>query len=66
MHTTRESGYACTFSTPSGEGSTWVRAWTAQQAQEIVRMLLRERGVEGEITVQVITESDTAGNALGE
>jgi hypothetical protein len=66
MHTARESGYTCTFSTPTGEGSTWVRAWTAQQAQEIVRMLLRERGVEGEISVQVMAESETAGDALGE
>ncbi len=66
MHTARESGYSCTFSTPSGDGSTWVRAWTAQQAQDIVRMLLRERGVEGEISVRVLAESDAAGDELGE
>jgi hypothetical protein len=49
----RETGYICTYSTATGEGSSWVRAWDEEQASSTVRSMLREHGVKGEIAVRV-------------
>jgi hypothetical protein len=60
MPTERESGYLCTFSTSSGGGETWVRAWSAQQASEMIRQQLQDEGVTGRIVVRVVETSETS------
>ena len=52
--TERETGYLCTYSSPAGSGSNWVRAWSAQQARELLRMQLRDAGIDNDVAVHVV------------
>lgn len=47
MRARREAMFVCTVTTRSGETSVWVRAWTAEQAREVVAAQLRDRGLTG-------------------
>jgi hypothetical protein len=53
MSVTRESTFLCTFRTPRGDGSAWVRAWNPQQALETVRAQLREAGFANVVDLRV-------------
>jgi hypothetical protein len=60
--TERESGFLCTFSTPAGSGSTWVRAWDEQQARELTRLQLRDAGFGADVAVCVVEPAPGAAS----
>jgi hypothetical protein len=60
MRPRREAVFVCTYTTRSGAERVWVRAWTAEQARELVLAQLRDEGLAAGGEVQV-APLDSAG-----
>lgn len=64
MQVKRESFYRCIFSSPRSRRVAHVRAWDADEAEQLFRTELRTDGVDERGTIEVVPLDRTAGAPL--